>query len=157
VLDLVNQAWHILEETSMTTTITTRSPFTDVDRLFRTLWDVPAGADGFAPAADLYRDCEDLITRFDLPGINPAEDVTVEVEGRRLVVRGERKNTRDEENGRRRVREVRYGSFARTVALPSAVDPNSVSASYDAGVLTVTVAGVYAGTTPRRIEVTAAA
>ncbi|SEF16660.1 Hsp20/alpha crystallin family protein [Jiangella alba] len=139
---------------------TTLAPFADVDRLFRTFWDAPVTAGstkGFAPAADLAREGDDLVARFDLPGIDPENDVTVEVEGRRLVVRGERKDVRDENGTGRRVREVRYGSFRRTVALPVAADPSAVSASYDAGVLTVTVSGVYAGTSPTRIEVQRAA
>lgn len=145
----------------MTNTLT-RNPFGDVDRLFRTLWTVPSEVDGveargFAPAADVFRDGENLVARFDLPGIDPAADVTVEVEGRRLVVRGERKDTRSEERDGRRVREVRFGGFRRTLTLPTAVDADAVSASYDAGVLSVTVAGAYAGTTPKRIEVTAGA
>ncbi len=83
--------------------------------------------------------------------------MTVEVQGRRLLVRGERKDSRDEERDGRRVREVRYGGFQRSVALPVAADPEKVSATYDAGVLTVTVADVYAGTAPRRIEITKSA
>jgi HSP20 family protein len=139
---------------------TTLVPFADVDRLFRTFWDAPVAAGtakGFAPAADVAREGDDLVARFDLPGVNPETDVTVEVEGRRLVVRGERQDTRDENGTGRRVREVRYGSFRRVVALPATVDPSAVSASYDAGVLAVTVAGVYAGTSPTRIEVQRAA
>jgi HSP20 family protein len=139
---------------------TTLVPFADVDRLFRTFWDAPVSAGsakGFAPAADVAREGDDLVARFDLPGIDPEKDVTVEVDGRRLVVRGERQDTRDEKTDGRRVREVRYGSFRRIVALPVGVDASAVSASYDAGVLTVTVAGVYAGTSPTRIEVQRAA
>ncbi|TDD65776.1 Hsp20/alpha crystallin family protein [Jiangella aurantiaca] len=139
---------------------TTLVPFADVDRLFRSFWDapVPAGSvKGFAPAADVAREGDDLVARFDLPGLDPENDVTVEVEGRRLVVRGERKDVRDENGNGRRFREVRYGSFRRTVALPVAADPSAVGAGYDAGVLTVTVSGVYAGTSPTRIEVQRAA
>lgn len=134
---------------------TTLIPFADTDRLFRSFWDVPAVAGGFA-AAEVVREGDDLVARFDLPGIDPEQDVTVELDGRRLVVRGERQDSR-EDTHTRRVREVRYGKFRRVVALPSAVDAGSVSASYDAGVLSVNVAGVYAGTTPTRIEVSRAA
>ncbi|CAM3696807.1 Hsp20/alpha crystallin family protein [Isoptericola cucumis] len=142
----------------MTTTLT-RTPFADA--WLRDLW-TPRFADvarteGVSPAADVYRDGEDLVARLDLPGVNPAEDVTVEVEGRKLVVRGERKDQRSEESEGRRISEVRFGSFRRVVALPKAVEPDAVTASYDAGILTVTVAGVFAGTTPQRIEVTTAA
>ncbi|MEK8226434.1 Hsp20/alpha crystallin family protein [Oerskovia sp. M15] len=77
--------------------------------------------------------------------------------GRKLVVRGERKDERSEETEGRRVREVRYGAFHRVVTLPKVADADAVSARYDAGVLTVTVAGVFAGSTPQRIEVATSA
>lgn len=140
----------------MTTTLALR-PFGDVDRVFQALWGGHSETGGFAPAADVQRDGDNLVARFDLPGVDPEQDVTVEVQGRRLVVHGERQDSRDENSGGRRVREVRYGSFRRTVALPVAADPDKVSATYDAGVLTVTVADVYAGTSPHRIEITTAA
>ncbi|WP_265521601.1 Hsp20/alpha crystallin family protein [Oerskovia flava] len=137
----------------MTATLTT--PLVDVDRALR-LWTArsAAASDGYSPAADVYQDGEDLVARFDLPGIDPAQDVTVEVEGRKLVVRGERKDQRTEESEGRRVREVRFGEFRRVVTLPRTAEADAVRAAYDAGVLTITVAGVYAGTTPQRIEVT---
>ncbi|MFC8600678.1 Hsp20/alpha crystallin family protein [Isoptericola sp. NPDC057191] len=137
----------------MTTTLT-RTPFADA--WLRDLWTPRLATETPVPAADVYRDGEDLVARLDLPGIDPAEDVTVEVEGRKLVVRGERKDQRSEESEGRRISEVRFGAFRRVVTLPKAVDGDSVRAAYDAGVLTVTVAGVFAGTTPQRIEVTTA-
>ena len=142
----------------MTTTLN-RSPFADA--WLRDLWTPRFTADlarteGLAPAADVYRDGDDLVARLDLPGVDPAADVTVEVEGRKLVARGERKDQRSSESEGRRISEVRFGSFRRVVMLPKAVDGDAVTASYDAGVLTVTVAGVFAGTAPQRIEVTTA-
>jgi HSP20 family protein len=136
----------------MTTTLTTSPAF---DRALRDLL-APRPVAAVTAPADVYRDGDDLVARFDLPGIDPAEDVTVEVDGRKLVVRGERKDARAEETEGRRVREVRYGAFHRVVTLPKVADASAVSARYDAGVLAVTVAGVYAGTTPQRIEVTTA-
>lgn len=138
------------------TTVLTRSPFTHT--WLRDPWSPQAAvAQGSVPAADVYREGEDLVARLDLPGVDPAADITVEVEGRKLVVRGERKDQRSEESEGRRISEVRFGSFRRTVTLPKTVDGDAVTASYDAGVLTVTVPGVFAGTTPQRIEVTTAA
>lgn len=135
----------------------TRIPFTDAwlhDLLAPRTVVEPQSA---RPAADIYRDGEDLVARLDLPGIDPAQDVTVEVEGRRLVVRGERRDQRAQDAEGRRISEVRLGAFRRVVNLPRAVEADAVTASYDAGVLAVTVAGVFAGTTPQRIEVTTAA
>jgi HSP20 family molecular chaperone IbpA len=51
---------------------------------------------------------------------------------------------------------VRYGAFHRSFALPTHVSADAVSASYDAGVLTVRVTGAYAGRDAQRIAVTAA-
>jgi HSP20 family molecular chaperone IbpA len=138
------------------TTVLTRSPFTTAF-LRDPRSPQSAIAQGPVPAADVYREGEDLVARLDLPGVDPATDITVEVEGRKLVVRGERKDQRSEESEGRRISEVRFGSFRRTVTLPKAVDGDVVRAAYEAGVLTVTVPGVFAGTTPQRIEVTTAA
>ncbi|NDL58240.1 Hsp20/alpha crystallin family protein [Phytoactinopolyspora mesophila] len=140
----------------MNTTLALR-PFADFDRAFQTLWGTPTASNGFAPAADVQRDGDNLVARFDLPGVDPEQDVTVEVQGRKLLVRGERKDSRDEEANGRRIQEVRYGSFRRAVALPVAADPGKVTASYNAGVLTVTVADVYAGTAPHRVEISTSA
>ncbi|MGW2093353.1 Hsp20/alpha crystallin family protein [Promicromonospora sukumoe] len=138
------------------TTVLTRSPFAHT--WLREPWSQQLGVtEGVVPAADVYREGEDLVARLDLPGVNPADDITVEVEGRKLVIRGERKDQRSEESEGRRISEVRFGSFRRVVTLPKSVDGDVVTAAYDAGVLTVTVPGVFAGTTPQRIEVTTAA
>lgn len=105
---------------------------------------------GFAPAAEVGRDGDDALVKLELPGV-VLEDVTVEVESGRLVVRGERKDTR-EESARTRT-EIRYGTFRRGFTLPKSVTADAVSASYDAGVLTVRVAGAHASAQPTRIEI----
>ena len=72
--------------------------------------------------------------------------------GDRLSVRGER---RDEQTGEG-FRQSRYGSFRRSFTLPGHVDADAVSASYDAGVLTVRVTGAHAAATEpgaRRIAI----
>jgi HSP20 family protein len=111
----------------------------------------PARQFGFTPAAEIVKDGQDAVVRVELPGVNVADDVTVEVDRGRLVVRGER---RDERTEGRTLREVRYGAFRRTFRLPEGVTAESVSASYDAGILTVRVTGAYAGTEAREVEIT---
>jgi HSP20 family molecular chaperone IbpA len=93
------------------------------------------------------------VVRVELPGIDVDKDVAVEVDRGRLVVRGERRDERSEERDGRTLREVRYGSFRRSFALPAHVTADAVTASYDAGVLSVRVAGAHAGAEPRRITV----
>jgi HSP20 family molecular chaperone IbpA len=113
---------------------------------------------GFTPAADITRDGDDALVRLELPGLDVEKDVEVSVDGDQLVVRGERRDERTEERGGRSLREVRYGSFRRSFTLPAHLTADAVSASYDAGVLTVRVAGAHtAGSGARRIPVTGSA
>lgn len=110
---------------------------------------------GFTPAAEVNRDGVDAVVRVELPGVDVAGDVTVEVNRGRLVIRGERRDERGEQAHGRTVREVRYGSFRRSFSLPAHVTAEAITASYDAGVLNVRVAGAYAGSQAHRIPVTA--
>jgi HSP20 family protein len=112
--------------------------------------------EGFTPAAEIVKDGEDVVVRLELPGVDVAKDVNVEVDRGHLVIHGER---RDEHAGEGQekdgstLHEVRYGSFRRSFKLPGHVTGDAISASYDAGVLTLRVAGAYKGAEPQRIEI----
>jgi HSP20 family molecular chaperone IbpA len=110
----------------------------------------------WVPSAEVVRDGDDAVVRLEVPGLTP-EDIAVEVNDGRLVISGERRDERSEESDGRSVREIRYGSFRRSFGLPAGTAQDAVSATYDAGVLTVKVAGVYAGSSPVRIPVQGAA
>jgi HSP20 family protein len=130
------------------------SPFAEFDARFRPLT-TEVSRLGYTPAAEVNRDGEDALVSVELPGLDPEKDVTVEVDGGALVIRGERRDERSDEHRGRRVREVRYGAFRRSFSLPKHVTGDDVTASYDKGVLTVRVAGAYRGSTAHRIPVTA--
>jgi HSP20 family molecular chaperone IbpA len=109
---------------------------------------------GFTPAAEIARDGEDAVVRLELPGVDVDKDVTVEVDRGHLVIRGERRDEHTSEGNQvRYVREVRYGSFRRSFKLPTHVTGEAVSASYNAGVLTVRVAGAHKGAEAQRIAI----
>jgi HSP20 family protein len=111
---------------------------------------------GFTPAAEIVKDGEDAVVRVELPGVDITKDVNVEVDRGYLVIHGERRDERTSEdpaNEVRYVREVRYGSFRRSFKLPTHVTSEAISASYDAGVLTVRVAGAHKGTGAQRIAI----
>lgn len=82
---------------------------------------------------ELYEDLYEL--RAELPGIDPDDDIEVTVRDGRLTITAQRSGP-DENCGRS---EFQYGSFARTVVLPDGADPDGVNATYDRGVLTVSV------------------
>jgi HSP20 family protein len=135
-------------------------PAWDVDRWMREFFGPAAASDwlkpvtGFNPAAEIARDGDDAVVRLELPGVDVDKDVNVELVDGRLVIHGERRDEHAEERDGRTLREVRYGSFRRSFQLPAHITSEAVSASYDAGVLTVRVAGAYAGTQAQRIVIT---
>jgi HSP20 family molecular chaperone IbpA len=129
-------------------------PAWDIDRLMRDFFAPEAWSVGaFTPAADVAKDGDDAVIRLELAGVDVDKDVHVEVDQGRLVVRGERRDEHSDQKDGRTVREVRYGSFRRSFALPAHITGEAVSASYDKGVLTVRVAGAYKGTTAQRIAI----
>jgi HSP20 family protein len=132
-------------------------PTWDLDRWARDYFG-PASANewfagDFKPAAEIVKDGEDAVVRLELPGVDVAKDVNVEIDRGYLVIHGERRDERSEEKDGRTLREVRYGSFRRSFKLPPNVTSDAVSATYDAGVLTVRVAGAHKGTEAQRIAI----
>jgi HSP20 family protein len=92
-----------------------------------------------APSVDISEDDENYIVTAELPGTK-REDVTVELEDDVLTIRGEKRNERDEKKEKRRIVERSYGTFSRSFTLPANADGEKVSAKFDNGVLTVTIA-----------------
>jgi HSP20 family protein len=108
-------------------------------------------AAAFAPPVDIYEDENKLVLKLEVPGVRP-EDIDIQVENRTLTVRGERKFTNEEKQENFHRVEQRYGTFARSFTLPSTVDPETVKANYDAGVLTMELAKK-AEAKPRQIKI----
>jgi HSP20 family molecular chaperone IbpA len=74
--------------------------------------------------------------RAEMPGVDPAKDVEITVRDGRLTIRAER-SEKSESKGRS---EFSYGSFSRTISLPPGANENDITATYDKGILTVSVA-----------------
>jgi len=82
-----------------------------------------------------YTEDGNYMIRAELPGLDPEKDVEVTVESGMLTVHAERR----EETKQDRHSEFKYGSLTRSVSLPEGADPDNITASYDQGILTVTV------------------
>ena len=106
----------------------------------------------WAPAIDVVTKDSDLVIRAELPGVKQ-EDVDITLENNVLTVSGERKAEQEEERGGYHVRERRYGSFSRSLALPEGLDESKIHARYDNGVLEVIVEGAAAVQEPKRIQI----
>lgn len=96
----------------------------------------PVSTASFVPPVDIYEDNQNIVLKLEVPGMKQ-QDLDIQMENNNLTVRGERKfeNEEKEENFHRIER--RYGSFFRSFTIPSTVNPESVKADYDAGVLRI--------------------
>lgn len=140
---------------SRSTLVRRPSPFAELDNWLRDVFGATDWAGGdFSPAAEVAKDGEDAVVRVELPGVDVEKDVNVEVDNGQLVIHGERRDEHTEDNDGRTLRELRYGAFRRAFTLPTHITSDAISASYDAGVLTVRVKGAYAGTEAKRIPIT---
>lgn len=123
------------------------SPFEELDALFERMgrgFDVNAGR-GFdfdsghrAFDADVRTDDESVVVSADLPGFD-RENIHVSLDDRTLTIRAERTTERDAENDDYVRRERRHDSVSRSLHLPVDVDEDGAEATYNNGVLTVSL------------------
>lgn len=92
----------------------------------------------WAPPLDIAERKDAYLVTVELPGVNPS-DIDVTLESNLLTIQGERHQARDSSDQRFHRVERAYGSFRRTVTLPSSVQANAIEASYDNGLLHLVV------------------
>ena len=106
-------------------------------------WPLPNEENGamtsaWLPPCDVFEDKEAVKIVAEVPGVKP-EDVKLSIENNLLTIRGEKKQHAEEQSERVHRYERSYGSFERTFALPTTVDPDRIAATYSHGILTVTL------------------
>ncbi len=106
----------------------------------------------WAPALDVLQEDGDIVVRAELPGVR-LEDVDITLQNGVLTISGERKAEEEREGSGYYVRERRYGSFRRSMALPEGVDESKIHARFTDGVLEVRVQGAAAVREPKRIQI----
>jgi len=87
---------------------------------------------------DLYETDESLVVKAPLPGVRP-EDVDISITGDILTIKGEAKSEEEVKREDYHRRELRYGSFCRSVPLPTKVEQGKAEATFEHGILTVTL------------------
>ncbi|MFZ1626463.1 MAG: Hsp20/alpha crystallin family protein [Candidatus Moraniibacteriota bacterium] len=96
------------------------------------------GQNDFFPALDVYQDRDNVVAELALPGIDPAK-VDITIENDVLTVTGSTESRQEVKREDYYRKEVRTGSFSRSVVLPMAVKGNDAQAAYAKGVLTITM------------------
>lgn len=126
------------------------------DGLLSVDWQPRDGATtAWVPPVDIFEEDHAIRIMAEIPGVRP-EDVKLTVENNVLTIQGTKQQVAEERTDRVHRYERTYGAFERSFTLPTTVDANAIKASYENGVLTVTLPKVEKAK-PRQIEVQVAA
>ncbi len=126
--------------------ITPWRPFRELEeweRRFDDLWGrpllrLPVEERGWMPAVDIFEKEDKFVVKAELPGIKE-DDIHVSVVGDTLSIKGEKKTETEVKEEDYYRSERSYGSFCRSIPLPPNVDANKIEASFEDGVLEVTL------------------
>jgi HSP20 family protein len=88
-----------------------------------------AGDGLWSPAIEVSERDGNYVIRAELPGLKP-EDVKLEIEDDALVLQGERRDEREQEEGGVRRTEIRYGRFYRSIPLPEGANMDQINAKF---------------------------
>jgi HSP20 family protein len=129
-------------------------PFTEVNRLAQQLFGAAQAGTWSRPTAmpmDSYRDGDEFVVAFDLPGVDK-DAIEIDVERNVLTVRAERRPLRLGEQAVAQLSERPLGVFARQLFLGEALDTDHIAAAYDNGVLVLRIP-VAEKAKPRKIAI----
>lgn len=99
---------------------------------------VEKGVVSFTPAVDLVDTSEALQVKVELPGVYK-EDMEITLKDDLLTIKGEKREEKEEKGENRYYVERSYGSFSRTMTLPSNVQADQVKAAFANGILEITL------------------
>jgi HSP20 family protein len=147
----------------------------EIDRLFedfdRDFWGFPWRRSAFnvepfwrrelsfaaSPAVDVTESGKSYEITAELPGLDE-KDIEVKFANGGLAIKGEKQEDKEQKTKDYYLRERHFGSFERYFRVPEGVDPDKIEATFNKGVLTVTLPkGAEAQTAEKKIEVKAAA
>ncbi len=128
-----------------------------MDRLFEDTFLWPARSQyemsGGNLPLDIYQTKNDVVVKAALPGLKP-EEVDISLSGETLTIKGEHREEKEVKEAEYIRREHRYGSFSRTVTIPVAIQSDKAQATFDNGILTLTLPKAEA-VKPKQIKVKA--
>ena len=115
-----------------------------MDRLFDDAFTRPfslnreGGSTWSSPAIDMYQTDDEIVVKAALPGLKP-DEVQINVTGDVLTIKGEVKHEEEKKDKSWHIREQRWGSFERSLRLPTGVMSDRAKADFDNGILTISL------------------
>jgi HSP20 family protein len=115
-------------------------PFEDMDKMMEEWpgFGFQRHQSGFTPAIDMYEDKDNVIVETQLAGIDPSK-VSISIENDTLSIKGESEKKSEVEDKNYYRKEIRRGSFYRSVQLPAHVSGNDAKAIAEDGVLKISI------------------
>lgn len=133
----------------------------ELDNLFNRFFDMDFPSmrsffreDAWTPRVDVSESGTAITVKAELPGCD-IENIDVSLEGRRLTIKGEKKDEKEEKGANMHRVERAYGYFSRSLELPAEVDAKDVEASFKKGVLTVALKKIKSAAA-KKIKITTA-
>lgn len=118
---------------------------------WRSFWMPSDGERGWTPALDIFEKDDRFVVKAELPGMKE-DDIDVSVVGDTLTIKGEKKTEEEIDEEDYYHMERTYGSFLRSISLPSNVNADKIEAKYEDGVLEVSLPKI-AEVKPKRVKV----
>jgi len=114
-------------------------PWDDLDRwFFNDMMPSVRSKVGWDLSADVYEEGDSIVAEMTIPGMD-GDKINVAVRDGHLHISGSREETSEKSDKQYYAKEIRRGSFQRSIRLPSDVDKKNVNAQYQGGVLKVTM------------------
>ena len=114
------------------------NPFDEMDKMFNSVTPLRENQMGFTPAVDMYEDKDNVIVETQLAGIDP-EKVNIAIENDILTIKGESEKKSEVEDKNYYRKEIRRGSFYRSIPLPAHVSGDKAAAIAQDGVLKISI------------------
>lgn len=118
-----------------------KSLYDEMEHMLSRLWEEGQEAwfgGRHVPSLDIEESDSAIEVKVDLPGLK-AEEIEISLNGNMLTVSGHRSVEKEEKGKKTHYMERKFGSFSRTVSLPSPVEEDEVAAEYHEGVLHITL------------------
>jgi len=107
------------------------------DSMVRRYQDASESGEGYLPL-DVYQTENDFVVRASMPGVKP-EEVDISLTGDTLTIKGEHKEEQEIKEQNYARKEIRHGSFNRSIVMPTQIQSDKVEATFDNGILTLTL------------------